>query len=414
MTSPILVLHFADTHIGVESYGKTDYDTGLSSRVRDFLRRMDEMINFARENDVDLVIFAGDAFHSRSPNPTYQREFAHRIRDLKDLAPVVLLVGNHDLPINPMRASSVEIYDTLAIDNVHVAAEYRVERIETKRGPVVVATAPYPLRPLLMNHANIMTDPLSMSEINKQMQEILATTLVNMTDEADRYGDIPRLLVGHFTVSGSILGSEQSIVFGRDVTVNLPVIADDRWDYVALGHIHKHQNLTRKHEGKPPVVYSGSLERIDFGEEGDVKGFCWVKLARHQTEWEFIKSNARHFVTLETDLRHSEKPTRDVIKLIMHSDLSECVVRIRVQLTPQTQVHFHENEIRHALKKAGVFSISGIRKSIDQPTRVRLRSNPEELSPMDLLTQYLQNKDVEKPRQIILLQLAEHIFNNQE
>lgn len=77
MTEAIRVLHFADIHIGMENYGKTDPQTGLSSRVVDFLRRMDTMIEMARERDVDLVIFAGDAFKTRAPNPTYQREFAH-------------------------------------------------------------------------------------------------------------------------------------------------------------------------------------------------------------------------------------------------------------------------------------------------------------------------------------------------
>ncbi len=54
----VRVLHFADVHIGMENYGRTDGETGLSSRVVDFLRRMEEMIKFAGENDVDLVIFA--------------------------------------------------------------------------------------------------------------------------------------------------------------------------------------------------------------------------------------------------------------------------------------------------------------------------------------------------------------------
>ncbi|MGB1289291.1 MAG: metallophosphoesterase family protein, partial [Aggregatilineales bacterium] len=121
MADPIRVLHFADVHIGMENYGKTDPATGLSSRVVDFLRRMDEMIDYARENDVDLTIFAGDAFKTRTPNPTYQREFAHRVQDLAELAPVVLLVGNHDLPPNALKASSIEIYDTLSVPNVHIA-----------------------------------------------------------------------------------------------------------------------------------------------------------------------------------------------------------------------------------------------------------------------------------------------------
>ena len=47
---------------------------------------MDDMVDYAREHDVDLVVFAGDAFKTRTPTPTYLREFAHRIRDLAALA----------------------------------------------------------------------------------------------------------------------------------------------------------------------------------------------------------------------------------------------------------------------------------------------------------------------------------------
>src|SRR5580765_2004674 len=98
MSEPIRVLHFADAHVGMENYGRTDPETGLSSRVRDFLRRMDEMIEYAKLHEVDLTIFAGDAFKTRTPNPTFQREFSWRVRDLSAIAPLVLLVGNHDLP----------------------------------------------------------------------------------------------------------------------------------------------------------------------------------------------------------------------------------------------------------------------------------------------------------------------------
>ena len=66
MTEAIRVLHFADVHIGMENYGKTDAETGLSTRVVDFLRRMDEMVEFARVQDVDLILFAGDAFKTRT------------------------------------------------------------------------------------------------------------------------------------------------------------------------------------------------------------------------------------------------------------------------------------------------------------------------------------------------------------
>ena len=78
----IRILHFADLHLGVENYGRLDPATGLSSRVADFLRAFDTLVEYALTNDVDLVLFAGDAFKTRTPSPTYQREFASRIRRL--------------------------------------------------------------------------------------------------------------------------------------------------------------------------------------------------------------------------------------------------------------------------------------------------------------------------------------------
>ncbi|MBN1965584.1 MAG: metallophosphoesterase, partial [Anaerolineae bacterium] len=146
MSEPIRLLHFADVHIGMENYGRTDPNTGLSSRVVDFLRRMDEMIAYARDHDVDLVIFAGDAFKSRNPTPTFQREFAWRVQDLAKMCPVVLLVGNHDLPTIEKRASSIEIYETLSVPNTYVGRDYGLKTFDTKRGPVLVGTAPYPVR----------------------------------------------------------------------------------------------------------------------------------------------------------------------------------------------------------------------------------------------------------------------------
>ena len=76
----IKLLHFADLHLGVENYGRIDPATGLSTRLVDFLRAYDQVVDYALENDISLVIFAGDAYKTRDPNPTYQREFARRIR----------------------------------------------------------------------------------------------------------------------------------------------------------------------------------------------------------------------------------------------------------------------------------------------------------------------------------------------
>lgn len=413
MTDPIRVLHFADVHIGMENYGKTDPKSGLSSRVVDFLRRMDEMVDYARDNDVDLIIFAGDAFKTRSPNPTYQREFAWRIQDLADLAPVIMLVGNHDLPPNTVKASSIEIYDTLRVKNVRIAHDYEVFKIETKRGEVVVGTAPYPIRARLMQDLDLTGRTIR--DTDKLLEETLGNLLMKLAEDADELAgdDLPRILTGHFTVHGAALGSERKVMLGRDVQISLGLLADNRWDYVALGHIHKHQNMTHNRENVPPVVYSGSIERIDYGEELDPKGFCWVELSRNETQYDYVRVMARPMVTLRIDCKKEAYPTRAVTKLIRETELKQAIVRIIIQLTPETNASVKDSFLRRELLEAGVFHIAGIIRDIERPERARLGTNPEGLTHEELLEKYLISREIEPDRRDMLMEKAEEIMKPQ-
>lgn len=405
------MLHFADIHIGMENYGKTHPGTGLSSRVMDFLHRMDEMIDYARTHAVDLTIFAGDAFKTRNPNPTFQREFAYRIQDLAELAPVVLLVGNHDLPTNTKRASSIEIYDTLRVPNVHVGMNYELLQLETKSGPVQVATAPYPVRARLVEDA---PGGLSISQMDDLLQQNLERILSDLAKQAAQK-DVPRVLTGHFTVSGAVTGSERSVMLGRDVAILLSSLADPAWDYVAMGHIHKFQDLTRNRPDLPPVVYSGSMERIDFGEEGDPKGFIMVNLERGNTSYEFIPlENCRPFVTLRVDVRSHLNPTQRVLDVISRHDLTEAVVRVQIDCDPETDALLKPRMIEEALTERGANMIAAIHRNVDRPSRTRLGGNPEGLTPPQLLERYLQSRDLQRPQIDLLLEAAEEIFRSVE
>jgi|AMZC01.1.fsa_nt_AMZC01000801.1_2 exonuclease SbcD len=412
MSEPIRLLHFADVHIGVESYGRMDAQTGLSSRVRDFLRRMDEMVEYARRHQVDLAIFAGDAFKSQNPNPTLQREFAFRIRDLIEMCPVVLLVGNHDLPSVEARASSIEIYETLAVPNVTLGRDYAAHTIQTRRGPVLVATAPYPQRSRLLRDA-VIPPNTTIGEIDDLMSDQLHRQLDRLADEAAK-ADMPRVLTGHFTVAGATFGSERSVMLGRDVMVLLSALNNPVWDYVALGHIHKHQNLTLGREGAPPVVYSGSLERIDFGEEAEDKGFVWVELTRGATSWRFVPVSARPFVTLRVDVRGSGDPTRAVLDAIARHELSEAVVRVQITADPEADLLLRERDIFQALKDAGANHVAAIQRQVERPARLRLGLSPEGLTPEELLERYLQTKDVPPERIALLLDRARALFAGYE
>jgi exonuclease SbcD len=405
----IRLLHFADIHIGMENYGSVDPSTGVNARVLDFLRRFDELIDYGLEREVDLVIFAGDAYKQRSPNPTYQRAFAKRVKRLADAGvPVVLLVGNHDLPTMTQRATAVDIFSTLDVPNVIVGREYELHDIETKSGPVQVATVPYPVRQRLLVDDEYRG--LSIEELDKALQRIVTETIEGLRESLAP--DVPAVLAAHLSVSNATYGSERSVMVGRDAVVLKSALDDPAWDYVALGHIHKHQALND--ENKPPIVYAGSVERIDFGEEDDPKGFCWVELPQQrsnaETTWEFVQLNARRFVTIRADLREEEEPLAALEQAVAAHDIEEAVVRLILKLEADQEPAVRDYDVRALLSEA--YTIGGISREVEREARVRLGDQaPEEMTDSELLKAFLETKDVPSERLETLLNHADAIFH---
>src|SRR3972149_8887663 len=138
------VLHFADLHLGIESSGTVAPDTGLSSRLADVLKVLDQLVDYAVDCGVDLVVFCGDAYKSRDPSQTQQRELAKRVRRLSEAGiPMLMVVGNHDLPNAPGRANTLEIFHTLSVSNIYVASKPAVHLVQTRGGPVQIAALPW-------------------------------------------------------------------------------------------------------------------------------------------------------------------------------------------------------------------------------------------------------------------------------
>jgi exonuclease SbcD len=402
------MLHFSDLHIGMENYGRLDSATGINRRVIDFLDRLDEVIDYGLEHEVDLVIFAGDAYKSRNPNPTHQRAFARRIKRVADAGvPVVLLVGNHDLPTMVKKASSVDIFRTLDVPHVTVGRREEVHRIDTRRGPVQVATVPYPVRQRLLAHDDFRG--LSIEALDRELERIVTGNIQAMAEQIDP--DVPAVLAAHLSVSEATYGSERSVMVGRDAVVLKSTLADPAWDYVALGHIHKHQSLNQG--AYPAVVYAGSLERIDFGEEKEPKGFCWVELARGETEWDFVEVDARPFVTVRADLREAEDPLFMLQQEATAHDLTEAVVRVILHLRADQEEMIRDREIRRLLGEAAF--VGGIRREVEREARIRLGNlSPEELTSRELLERYLDAKETPPERKEELLELAEALLSPQD
>ncbi|MGC9358408.1 MAG: metallophosphoesterase family protein, partial [Anaerolineae bacterium] len=383
--APIRILHFADLHIGMENYGRLDPETGLNQRVVDFLHRMDDVVNYALEHEADLVLFAGDAFRTRDPNPTHQREFARRLRQLSEAEiPTVLLVGNHDIPVMEQRASSVDIFHALAVPNVTVARKPGLLRLETRHGPLQMALMPYPVRQRLLTREQYRR--LNQEELDRAVTEAIVALLRGLADRLDP--EIPAVLAAHLSIAGAHWGSERNIMVGRDVSVPLSTLADPTWDYVALGHIHQHQSLNP--EAHPPVVYPGSLERVDFGEEGQPKGFCWVEVTRGHTEWKYVPTPARPFRTIRVDVRGEPQPLKAIKKAIAKQDLREAVVRLIVEMVPEQEPHLRDGDLSPLLEEA---FFAQINRDVDRAIRDRLAGlTPESMTPVHLLKRYLLAK----------------------
>lgn len=405
----IRILHLADIHIGLENYGRLDPATGLNGRVMDFLRRLSEVVEYALEHEVDLVLFAGDAYKTRDPNSTYRREFARRIKRLADAGiPVVLLVGNHDLPAQEKKASSIDIFRTLEVPNIVVAGRDHLHRLTTRRGAVIqVATVPYPIRQRLLSREEHKDKTIG--ELDALVQELVAENIQALAAQVDP--DVPAVLVGHFSVSDAKFGSERSVMLGRDVVVLKSILADPTWDYVALGHIHRHQELNG--DQQPPIVYCGSLERIDFGEEKEDKGFVVAEVRRGQADWTFHKVAARPFVTIRADLRQEADPLAALLDAIARHDVVDAVVRIIVQLQAEQEGLIRDADVRAALRDA--YFVAGVSKEIERTYRQRLGGeSPEGLTPAELLARYLESKDTPPERIEVLLDYAETIFQGGE
>ena len=404
------ILHFSDLHIGVENYGRTDPKTGLSTRLGDFLDSLEQVVEFALNEGVDLVLLAGDAYKGRDPTQTHQREFAKRLNRLSQAGiPTFLLVGNHDLPAASSRATAVDIFPTLEVANIHVGNSLKTYDVPTPSGPLQVLAVPWPKRSAILSRED--SRGMSIEQVRQTLEERLTDGIEVAASQLDP--TIPAILTGHVTVNGATVGTERSMMLGQDHVLLVSALVRPQVEYVALGHIHKHQILR---PDPPMVVYSGSLQRVDFSEEGDEKGFCVIDLdpaapqGQRMTKFEFHKLDARSFVTVDVTLEPQDvDPTATVVRAIARKEIAGAVVRVRISLAAESDAHLKETEIRAALEPAHF--IASISRELAGTRRTRISpSEGEDLQPMQALGLYLDSKNIEGERREKIMRKAEELM----
>lgn len=389
------LLHFSDLHLGVETYGTLDPATGLSSRVLDFLCALDAIVERAIAERVDAVLFAGDAFKNRDPSPTIQREFARRIGRLAAAdIPIVLLVGNHDLPNVALRAAPTEIYQILNVPGVYVCRDIDLLTIPTRSGPLQVLALPWVTRSLFL--ASDGFRELAEIDLDRAIAQAVSTSVEELAARLDPA--LPAVLLGHLSLQGASLGFEQSIMLGRDVTVGRDELHVNAFDYVALGHIHKHQVVGTN----PPAVYAGSPERIDFGEEREDKGYVLLSIEEQAgggraSDWKFVELAARPFRTLRLEAL-GDDPMPAVERDLNNAarEVRGAIVRCFVRVDPGRERSVAPADVRRLLLGLGAAYVAHVVVESEMVARARVSVTAESMQDsVKMLEQWLETRDTD-------------------
>ncbi len=411
------ILHFADAHIDMANYGQHDPKTGLPSRVVDFLNSLDKIVDAAITEKVDLVIFAGDAYRDRSPAPTFQREWDKRVVKLSKAGiETILLTGNHDIAPSALRAHALQEMETLEIPYIHVASKTRLFGPQELGGlPLNVIAVPWITRAKAAESLiNSMTEDQAPESDTDNQEKRDALLTVGLKDIFDDYfmrmdPSLPVILAAHASIEGAQYGQERLITVGKDLVLPPGLVRDPRFDYVALGHIHKFQDLNLN--AYPPVVYSGSIERVDFGEIAEDKGFVLVDLEKGKTTYKFCQLPTRRFIDLKVFIDLDDPVLDKLVRTLpSEKEAENAIVRLSIYYPKAIETQIDEAELRRRMKGAFQFTLS---KHTENPIRARLSEGQETslMTPTELLDFYWRSNNTNEEERVRLVALAKSLID---
>ncbi|MBW4594359.1 MAG: exonuclease SbcCD subunit D [Brasilonema angustatum HA4187-MV1] len=402
----IKILHLSDIHMGSGfSHGRIHPETGLNTRLEDFVNTLSRCIDRALAEPVDLVLFGGDAFPDATPPPYVQEAFAGQFRRLVDAnIPTVLLVGNHDQHTQGQGGASLCIYRALGVPGVVVGDTLTTHRIQTRNGSVQIITLPWLTRSTLMTRQE--TEGFSLAEVNQLLTERLRVVLEGETRRLDP--NVPTVLLGHLMMDNANLGAERFLAVGKGFTLPLSLLTRPCFDYVGLGHVHRHQNLNKSNN--PPVIYPGSIERVDFSEEKEDKGYVMVELEKGRVQWEFCPLPVRTFHTIEVDVSKTEDPQAAIMKALAKRDIQDAVVRLIYKLRSEQLDLIDSASLHTALTPAHTYTIQPELVSQLARPRVPELSASNSIDPIEALRTYLDNREDLKDIAASMLEAAHNLL----
>ena len=257
------ILHFSDTHLGYNDLDKVGAN-GVNLREQDFYNAFSHIIDQALEIRPELVIHSGDFFHRPSP-PNRPMIFA--LKQLNRLQkaniPIVVIAGNHETPKTVFTSPILEAFNS--IDGVYPIFNQKYETHDF--GELVVHGLPH------INDDQILLDEMDKVKPVKEKFNIILL---------------------HTSIGKNYIMEE----FGEKLYPPSRMELLDQFDYVALGHWHNFQQVSKLQT----AWYCGAPERMSETEIGKEKGFCLIELTKGKTvKPEFISIPSRNWYKIEIE-----------------------------------------------------------------------------------------------------------------
>lgn len=359
------------------------------------MQALRKTVDFAVQNKVDIFLFSGDAYRNASPEPIYQKLFATELKRLSDAGiQTILVVGNHDQILRSTSSHAMSVFQSLEVPGVITVDRPLLRIINTANGAFQLIGLPHITRHQMMTQEKYGN--LSAAAIDRLLIEKITDVLRGYYEELDP--TLPTVVTAHMSLDSALAGIEQELLIGYTLTFPLEMFVDERVDYVALGHIHRHQIVRN---AQPTIIYAGSLERVDFGEEREDKGFVHVVVDRKNVEHTFHSIDPRPFVTIDADLTNADDPTQKLCDKIEKAIKPGCVMRVRYKINQEQLEEVDENLVESKAGEALSFKIYP--EIVFSKSRGRLPQLTESsvTSPITALETYLDEVAPQRKDQLV-------------
>jgi exonuclease SbcD len=402
----VRVIHTADLHLGTTTYGTEDPSTGLNRRIQDFFAAFDQCVDYAINKKADALFLCGDTFKDISPSSTLLKMFASRIHRLtSEKIRVLMLLGNHDSPKTVGRAAPLEVFDELKLPGVHIFSKPDIHDI-TSRDGVKFRVFALPYRHPI--HIAAKIDKTKARKVELNTNELLVAFQaeikrnIEIFTKTRKEGAQIGILAAHLLVEGARRGAESVYIVGAEFVVPLRMLLSEAFDFIALGHVHSHQTLA----SKVPTVYAGSLERIDFSETDENKGFVDITYEDGALEWNFIPVETRPMIKLEVDCTKAEDITKLVTGRIEKTPVKDAIVKLVLKIKPETHIDL---DIIHEKLALSFWHQINFEKIDVRP--VQAVNSWQSLNPHETLAHYLKASKLSEEDKIFVGKLGDEIVD---